>query len=264
MSQQTQDPPEQQPPDPNDPNNITVTETPPPAQPPPPPRQARSGSDPQTFTVEDVERVRQEERERYSTLTAQMDDLNAEIARYRQVDDERTKAEEKARKDAEKAEKKKQEEEMELRDLIAKKDVEWEEKLAQERAERERTLAILDQERRHASLQNYMSQRMVDEGERIAPQLRKLVAGSSEQEIDAKIAELIEISASILGDTQRYIQNQNAARPTVGVTSPPMGPPEMTPVTRTYTPDDIKALTNEEYAAQRESLLRAASDSRRQ
>lgn len=267
MSQQTQDPPEQPPaPDPNDPNNITVPVGQPPGEPPPaqPPRQARSGADVQTFTAEDVERIRQEERARYGTVTSQLDELNAEVARYRQTDEERAKAEEKARKDAERAEKKKQEEEMELRDLIAKKDIEWEAKLEEERQARQQALALVEQERRHAGLQSYLSQQMMEKGELIAPQLRKLVAGNSEQEIDIKISELIDISESLLGDTQQLLQRQNAQRPTVGVTAPPIGPVEMTPATRTYTPDDIKALTPEEYAAQRESLLRAASNSRRQ
>src|SRR5215831_12323990 len=145
--------PEAQPPpaDPTDPNNINV-----PIEvedvPKPPARQARSGTDPQTFTPEDVEKIRQEERSRYSTLSTQLDELNTEVARYRNADEERAKAEAKAQRDAEKAEKKKQEEEMELRDLIAKKDDEWEAKLQAERDEREKALALLEQERRHAGL----------------------------------------------------------------------------------------------------------------
>lgn len=269
MSQQTQDPPEQQPsPDPNDPNNITVeVGEQPPAEPPPATsgnRQQRGGTPPQVFSAEDVERIRQEERARYGTVTAQVDELNTEIARYRQADDERAKAEDKARKDAERVEKKKQEEEMELRDLITKKDQEWEAKLAEERAEREKALAVLEQERRHASLQNYLAARMMEVGEQIAPQLRRLVAGNTEQEIDAKIQELIGITEDIAGETVQFMQRQNAQRPTVGVTAPPLGPVDMTGATRTYTPDDIKAMNPEEYAAQRESLLRAASQSRRQ
>jgi hypothetical protein len=267
MSQQTQDPPEP-PPDPNDPNNITV-EVPgqPPAQPPPPTsgnRQQRGGADVQVFSAEEVERMRQEERDRYQSQLQRADELQNELAELRRAEEERNKAEDKSRKDAERAEKKKQEEEMELRDLIAKKDAEWEAKLEEERQARQQALAVLEQERRHAGLQNYLSQQMLEKGELIAPQLRKLVAGNSEQEIDLKISELIEISESLLGDTQQLLQRQNAQRPTVGVTAPPIGPVEMTPATRTYTPDDIKALTPEEYAAQRESLLRAASASRRQ
>jgi hypothetical protein len=252
-----------QPPDPNDPNNITI-ETPPP---PTPPRQQRSGEPPQVFTPEDVERIRQEERAKFSPLSAQLDDLNAEIARYRQTDEERAKAEEKIRKDAEKAQKKKEEEEMELRDLISRKDQEWEEKLAAERAEREKALAVLDQERRHAALSNYLAQRMLEVGDSIAPPLRKLVSGNSEAEIETKISELVEISENILGETNRFIAEQNAHRPMVGVTAPPIGPPDMAAVTRTYTPDDIKNMTPEEYAALREGpngLLAAASKYRRQ
>jgi hypothetical protein len=263
VTDQTQDPEAQPPPDPNDPNNlvIEVEDAKPPAQ---PSRQARSGVDPQVFTPEDIERIRQEERERYSTLSSQLDELQGEVAKYRQAEDERAKAEAKAQRDAEKAEKKKQEEEMELRDLIAKKDDEWEAKLQAEREEREKALALLEQERRHAGLQTYLSQRMMEEGETIVPQLRQLVGGNSEAEIDARIKELQEISGSILGDTEQYMARLNAARPTVGVTSPPIGPPDMAASTRTLTPDDLKALTPEEYADQRESLLRAASASRRQ
>jgi hypothetical protein len=253
--------PGQQPPDPNDPNNIVVEV--PPAQ--SPPRQQRSGGEPpQVFGPEDIERIRQEERARFGPLSAQVDELNAEISKYRQADEERAKAEEKVRKDAERAAKKKEEEEMELRDLISRKDQEWEEKLAAERAEREKALAVLEQERRHAALQGYLAQRMLEEGDRIVPQLRNLVAGNSEAEIDAKIQELVGISESILGDTTQFLQQQNAARPMVGVTSPPIGPSDMTASTRVLTPDDIKALSAEEYAANRDDLLRAASRSRRQ
>jgi hypothetical protein len=267
VTQQTQDPPDPQdppPPDPNDPNNLVVQE--PPADPAqqPPGRQARSGGDPQVFTADDVEKIRQEERARFGTLTSQLDEREQELARLRQVEDERVKAEEKARRDIEKAEKKKKEEEMELRDLIAQKDTEWEQKLADERQERERALALLEQERRHASLQNYLAQRMMEEGEFIAPELRQLVGGNTPEEVDARIKELQDISASILGNTQQYVAQVNAQRPTAGVTAPPIGPADMTASTRTYTPDDLKALTPEEYADQRESLLRAASQSRRQ
>jgi hypothetical protein len=258
-----QDPEAAPPPDPNDPNNITV-EVQEPAPPAQPPRQPRSGTDPQTFSTEDIEKVRQEERARFSTLSTQIDEANAELARFRQQDEERQKAEAKAQRELEKAEKKKQEDEMELRDLIAKKDQEWEAKLEQEHQDREKALALLEQERRHAGLQSYLAQRMMEEGETIVPQLRGLVGGNSEAEIDVKIKELQEISGSIVGDTQAFLQQVSASRPTVGVTAPPIGPAETATQTRTLTPDDLKALTPEEYADQRDALLRAASASRRQ
>ena len=267
-TQQTDPDQQQQPPPVDDPDVITV-EVPPETDPgqqqqQQPARQPRSGTDPQVFTEDDIERIRQEERARFGTLSSQLDEAQQEIARFRQSDEERAKAEAKVQKEAERAAKKKEEEEMELRDLIARKDDEWEAKLQAERDERERALALLEQERRHAGLQNYLAQKMMEHGEQIAPQLRKLVGGNSEEEIDLKIQELIEISTSIVGDTQQYMAQVQSQRPTVGVTSPPVGPPDMAATTRTYTTDDLRNMTPEDYAQQRESLLRAASQSRRQ
>ena len=273
MPDEPENSPENQP---SDPNSVTITvpqnsmtgtgqiqtNVPPAA----PPRQARTGSEPSTFSPEDVERIRQEERDRYQAQLSRADELQAELAKYRSSEEERAKAEDKLRKEAERAAKKKEEEEMELRDLIAKKDAEWETKLAEERAEREKALAVLDQERRYAGLQNYLTQRMMTDGERIAPQLRRLVAGNSEEEIDASILNLVQITDEIAGETSQVLQQQSASRRTVGVTAPPMGPTDMTPQTRTLSADDIKNMTTDEYAALREGpngLMAAAAQAYR-
>lgn len=250
---------EQQPPDPNS-ITIPVTEQPP-AQ---PPRQQRSGGEPpQPFTQEDVERIRQEERNRVLAEQQRADQLENELAQYRKAEEERQKAEEKAQRDAQRAAKKKEEEEMELRDLIQRKDQEWEQRLETERAEREKAFAMLEQERRHASLQTYLAQRMAEVGDEISPELRDLVAGNSEQEIDASIQLLMQKSELIRNNAMSAVRNLNAGRPMVGVTAPPVGPMESSGATRTYTADELKAMTPEEYAAEREQLLRAASQSRR-
>lgn len=270
MPDEPENTPENQPPDPG---GITITLPPqggpaqPPAQPPgQPARQPRAGNEPNVFSPEDVERIRSEERERYQAQLSRADELQAELAKYRQSEEERAKAEDKIRKDAERAAKKKEEEEMELRDLIAKKDQEWETKLEVERAERQKALAVLEQERRFAGLQSYMSQRMMTDGERIAPQLRRLVAGNSEEEIDASINNLIQITDEIAGETTQVLQQQSASRRTVGVTAPPMGPTDMTPQSRTLSADDIKNMTTDEYAALREGpngLMAAAAQAYR-
>jgi hypothetical protein len=269
MSQQTQDPPEQPPEaDPNDPNNITIdlpgATPPPPAPPAPPTRTQRSGGDVQAFTAEEVERIRNEERDRYAAQLKRADELADELAGFRKAEEERQKADEKTRRDAERAVKKKEEEEMELRDLIAKKDLEWEQRLVEERAEREKAFALLEQERRHAQLQTYMSQRMAAEAEQIDPELRDLVSGNSETEIDASIELLKSKSQRISGNYQQVIQRGNAQRPTVGVTAPPVGPMETSQTSQVLTPDDIRAMNPEEYATHRDALLKAASQSRRQ
>lgn len=251
--------------DPNDPNNVTIEVPPqqePPAPLPPPIRQARSGGDPQVFGQEDIERIRNEERARFQREVERADALDAEVTRFRQAEDERIKAEQKTQREQERAQKKKEEEQMELRDLIAKKDQEWEARLESERQEREKAFAMLEQERRHASLQTYLSQRMAIEAEEIAPELRDMVSGNSEEEIEASITLLKKKSSDILGNYTQIMRGQQATRPTVGVTQPPVGPMEMAQTTQTLTPDDIRALTPEEYSQHRDALLRAASSQR--
>jgi hypothetical protein len=256
-------PPEGDPPQPPDPNTITVpvTETPPTSG----NRSQRSGGEPpQPFTQEDVERIRQEERARVLAEQTRADQLENELAQFRKEAEERQAAEAKTQREAARTQKKKEEEEMELRDLIQKKDQEWEERLQSERAEREKAFAMLEQERRHAALTTYMAQRMAEVGDNIAPELRDLVAGNNEQEIDASVQLLIQKSELIRNNSVSAIRNLNAGRPTVGVTAPPVGPMESSQSTRTYTADELRALTPEEYASERDNLLRAASLSRRQ
>jgi len=250
---------------PDDGTTITVPVAPPAETPPTSgPRQQRSGGEPpQAFTQEDVERIRQEERQRVLAEQARADTLENELAQYRKAEEDRKSAEAKTQREADRAAKKKQEEEMELRDLIQKKDQEWEARLAEERAEREKAFALLEQERHHASLQTYLAQRMAEHSEEISPELRDLVSGSTEQEIDASIQLLIQKSALIQQNAVSAMRNINAGRPMAGVTAPPVGPMESAGTTRTYTADELKAMTPEEYAAEREQLLRAASQSRR-
>lgn len=252
-------PPEGEPPDPN---AITVPVAPAPEG-QPPQRQPRAGEPPTVFSPEDVERIRQEERARYMKEMERADALDAEVARFRQAEDERVKTEAQAQRAAERAKKKAEEEEMDMRQLMERRDQEWEARLEQEKAEREKAIAMLEQERRHASLQTYLAQRMGEVGDGISPELRDLVAGNSPEEIDASINLLIQKSELIKSNVVNGIRQVNSGRPTVGVTAPPVGPMETSQTTRTYTADELKAMTPEEYAAERENLLRAASQSRR-
>jgi hypothetical protein len=250
-------PPQGDPPPPDPGTTITIPVKEPPAQPP-------TGKEPpQAYTQEDVERIRLEERARVTSEQTRADELENQLAQYRKADEDRQAADAKAQRDADRVAKKKAEEEMELRDLMAKRDEEWEARLADERSEREKAFAMLEQERRYASLQTYLAHRMTEVGDKIVPILRDLVAGNTEQEIDASISLLIEKSDHMKADSVQAMRNINAGRPMVGVTAPPVGPVETSGATRTYTDDELRAMTAEDYAAHREDLLRAASQSRR-
>jgi uncharacterized glyoxalase superfamily protein PhnB len=193
----------------------------------------------------------------YSRL-GRVDELEATVAEMRQAETERQKAIEKAQKDAERAAKKKEEEEMELRDLISRKDTEWEAKLEEERQERQKIVALLEHEQKHAALQSYMAQRMVEEAESIMPELHWTVSGNTPEEIDAAIERAKAASANIVNNVNSKLQGQRAGQRSVGVTQPPVGPPEMVPQTQTLTADDLKQMTPEDYAQNREALLREA------
>jgi len=246
---QTQDPvPEQ------DPNTITIQTTT--TNQPEPPR--RTGRPPKTFTEEEVEKIRQEEKDKMYSRLGRVDDLESQLAELHKAEAERQKEAAKVQRDQERAAKKKEEEEMELRDLIAKKDGEWEAKLETERQERIKIMALLEQEQKHATLQQYMAQRMLEEGEGIMSKLHYTVGGNSPEEIDASIEKAKAASSSIATSVQSWMQNNKAGQRTAGVTAPPVGPPEMVPTTQTLTADDLKAMTPEDYAQNREALLREA------
>jgi hypothetical protein len=216
------------------------------------------------FSQEDIDRIRQEERARVTTEQARADQLENELAALRKADEDRQAAEAKTQREADRAKKKKEEEDMELRQLMERRDQEWEERLSAEKAERERAFALLEQERQHAQLQTYLAQRMAVDGDKIAEELRDLVAGNTPEEIDASIALLIQKTDLIGNNVVNGLRQVNSQRPTVGVTAPPVGPMETSQTTRTYTADELRALSPEDYAAQRDDLLRAASASRQQ
>jgi hypothetical protein len=229
----------------------------------PPVTPKRTPRPPKTFTEEEVEAIRQEEKQKLYARLGRVDELEATVAELTKQETDRQKAAEKAQKDAERAAKKKEEEEMELRDLLERKDQEWTARLDQEKIEREKILAILDQERKHASLQQYLSQKMMDEAEYIMPELHYTVGGNTPEEIDQSVERAKQTTAAIVQNINARMQGNNASRPAPGVTAPPVGPSEMVPTNRTLTADDLKQMTPEEYAQNREALLREAGRSYR-
>ena len=119
-------------------------------------------------------------------------------------------------------------------------------------------MALLEHEQKHASLQTYMAQRMMEEGEAVMPELHYTIGGNTPEEIDASIEKAKGASASISTSVQEWMQGQRAGQRTAGVTQPPVGPPEMVPTNQTLTADDLKGMSMEDYSQNREALLREA------
>lgn len=232
------------------------TPPPPPKEETPPPKEDKSGK---TFTAEDIAKARKEEKDK---LYSRIESMDEELKKMREEREQR----EKAAKDEEKRKadeaKKKAEEEMSAKELLAQQQQEWEQKFQTLQQERERDRAIIEQERQFAAVMDYRANRMAEEAENILPELIDLVAGNTQEEIEASIARLRERTEKIVGNVQAAQQQARREMPGTKVTAPPTGPVENQPGYETLSADDIRNMDMATYAKRRESLLGAASQNR--
>ena len=124
---------------------------------------------------------------------------------------------------------------MDVRQLLQKKEADWQEQLERERQERERAFALLERERNFADLQSYRQTRLDEERETIIPELLDLVSGNTKEEVEASIEGLKERSARILDSAQSAMQNARKEMTGTRITSPSAGPLETNSEQRTLT-----------------------------
>lgn len=211
-----------------------------------------------TFTQEDLNRVRREEKDK---LYPELDRMKAEMQVLLQEKEAREAAEKAAREAAEEAERKAREEEMSFKELLSAKEQEWSEQLRLERQERETAIAALEKEREFLQLQEYRSRRVEESRDSILPELIDLISGNSAEEIEASIRGLTERSERILASTQQAMQT--ARRDTSGarVTSPPAEPLDAYSGSQSFTPDQVRDMSMQEYEQYREQFLGKGSQS---
>jgi hypothetical protein len=209
--------------------------------------------------AEAIQKARAQEK---AKLYPQVEKLQEEIASLRQREQEREakdaerKAARAAREAQAAAERKKQEEsELEVRDLLAKKEQEWAEKLNSERQEREKAFALLEREREFQELSAYRQQRLESERDNIIPELVDLISGNSRDEIEQSIAGLKERSAKIFDSVAQVAQQSRKEMVGTRITSPASGPLDNDSDSRTYSPDDINNMSLADYAKNRSKLL---------
>lgn len=213
----------------------------------------------EVFTAEDIARVREQEK---SKVYPQIDRLREELAALKREKEERESEEARLQAEAEAQAKRKAEEEMEVRDLLAKKEEEFTAQLEAERLERERAFALLETEKRFQELQSYRQQRLEEERENIIPELIDLVDGTTTDEIENSIASLKERSGRILDSAQQAMQSARRDMAGSRVTAPASGPLDTDPDNRPYTPDDIRGMSMADYMKNRQRLLGESAASR--
>lgn len=237
----------------------TVTVQDPPKQPDPQP----AGQDAR-FTAADLERVRQEEKDKlYSRLTT-VDErskaLEAELTTLREERRARE-TEEAQRQQAEAdAAKQKAESEMSAKRLLEERSSEWENRFAQIEREREQERAALAKESEYNRLRAYIQERVGAERESIAPELVDLIAGNTPDEVDASIQMLKDKTSQIFQSVQSAQETARSQMRGVAATGyTGNGPVDSEGGSRQLSAEDIKNMPMSEFAKYRSQLLGAAS-----
>ena len=188
-----------------------------------------------------------------------LQELESQLTSITTAKEEAIKAESDAKLAAERA---KQEAEMDAKSLVELRTVELKQQLAEEQRERENAFALLNKEREYNNLQVYKQNLIESERVNIIPQLIDLVSGNTPEEVLASVESLKERSALIFQDAQTSLQNQNKNLRGVSVTAPTSGPLDTNSGTRSFSPDDIKNMSMEDFGKNRHLLMSSAAQGR--
>lgn len=229
------------------------------------------------FTPDEVEKIRKQEKDKlYKKLEESENRLKSLSEQVSILDKEREEARKQAEELAHKErdiQRQREEAEMSAKELLFKKEQEFNERINQteqewrsrlEEIDRQRQAqeALLEKERHHQHLQNYRNQRVAEAADSIIPELVDLVAGSSEEEIDASIDILRERSNAIVASIQQATQSVQGRLRGAPVTAPPVGPLDNQMEQQTLTAEDIRNMPMDKYIQMRDRLLNASRSQR--
>jgi hypothetical protein len=210
------------------------------------------------WTDEDIERARQQEKDK---LYPRLEEMNTQLRTLQEERQAELAERQRLAEEAEAARVAKEEGEMEVRELLARKEHEWEQRFTAQQSQYEHDRAIFEQERRRGEVANYRRDRIEQEQEFILPELREFIGGDTPEEIDASIEAMKERTESIVNNVAAATQPtfRGTAMPSV----PPVGPMEQLPSNQALTPEDIKGMDMKTYERYRDQLLRATSPNQR-
>jgi hypothetical protein len=208
------------------------------------------------YTDEDLAKVRSQEKDK---LYPQIESLKEELNSLR-----KEKEEEASRRNADaqaEAERARVEalSELDSKSYADARLSELQEQLERERQERERAFALLEREKTYADLQAYRQQVIEQERDNIIPQLVDFIQGNSREELAESVERLKERSASILESAQSAMQNARKEMKGTSISAPPAGPLETNSEQRSLTPQEIAAMSMNDYAKYRDRLMSDAA-----
>ncbi len=209
-----------------------------------------------TYTEEDLQRVRTQEKDKlYDTIEG----LKGRVAQIDAAEQARAEAETARVAAVAESDRLAREADLSAKELVEQRTAEILARLEEESNARKQAEALLVQEQNFQQLQAYRSAAVAANAENIIPELIDLVGGSNSAEIDASIAGLVQRSAAILGSVQAA--TQSARQDLVGskVTLPPGGPLDTNLGTTQFSPEQVAAMSANDYAQNRTRLLGAAA-----
>jgi DNA repair exonuclease SbcCD ATPase subunit len=222
------------------------------------------------FSEDEVQKIRQQEKGKmYKRLEDSDHRVKSMEEQLNLLSSEREKAireaEERARKESEIL-RQREIEELSAKELLAKREdefnsrinqveQEWGQKFSELEKQRQAQDALLEKERNLQQLDSYRQRRLQAEQETIIPELRDLISGNSEEEIENSIAVLRERSNAIIESIQRTSQ---PTRPKgASLTAPPSGPLDNQSEYQTLSAEDIRNMPMDQYVKMRDRLLNA-------
>jgi hypothetical protein len=210
----------------------------------------------QTFTLDDLNKAREEVRaQEKSKMYGRVETLAEEVKRLSEERDARLAEQTEAQQRATEEARRREEAELSFQDLLAKRDQEFEAKIEAIRQEQAQKEAILEKERQYHELSAYRTQKVAEYADHILPELQSEVSGNSIAEIDASIARLADLSASIMNNVAQSFADQRQAQPGTSPTGrAAIGPLENETGQKQYTPEDIRAMSWDEYQQVRSQL----------
>lgn len=208
------------------------------------------------FTAEDVERVRREEKDK---LYSKISSMESQLGEMRSEREERLRLEQEARDAAEAERKALEEEKMTAKQLIERTREEYDQRINDLQQNYDRDRALFEQERRLMEVDQYRQARIEQDAEYIMPELRDLVRGNTEEEIEASIEEMKIRTEVIMQNMNAAAVDQRQMQRGVAPTAPPVGPMEQASTYESLSPDDIRGMDMETYRKYRERLIPAAS-----
>ena len=232
----------------------------------PPPQQQPPQQQPpqQVFTAEDIERARQQEKDKLYTRIEEMGTQLQTVLQERETEQQER---QRLAEEADAARREKEEQEMDLRALLEKRDKEWETKFQETESRYATDRAIFEREQELARIEQYRRQRLEQEQEEIIPALWDMVSGNTPEEVETSIQFMKDRSnviasnfaAAAAQSQQPQVPFRGAAMPSV----PPVGPLEQLPLSVPVTDDLVKNMSMDDYKKNREHLLRMTNPNNR-